>query len=111
MGSKSSRPAVLVLGATGQLGGLLAKELRDQEAITLKVSSRNKELLPTLKEQFGDAAYLDLTDPRTFPEARQGVDGLFLLTGYSVDMLVQSKAMTDAAKKAGVSHIVHLGVF
>ncbi|MFX7756140.1 NmrA family NAD(P)-binding protein, partial [Acinetobacter baumannii] len=28
-----------------------------------------------------------------------------------VDMLVQSKALVDASKKAGVKHIVHLGVF
>jgi len=36
---------------------------------------------------------------------------LFLLTGYTVDMLVQSKTLVDAAKKAGVRHIVHQGVF
>ena len=38
----------------------------------------------------------------------KGVERLFLLTGYTVDMLVQSKAIVDEAKKAGVKHIVHL---
>src|SRR4029077_20892489 len=35
----------------------------------------------------------------------------FLVTGYMVDMLVQSKSLIDAAKRNGVSHIVHLGSF
>lgn len=38
-------------------------------------------------------------------------DRLFLLTGYTVAMVTQSKTLVDAAKKAGVKHIVHLGVF
>lgn len=41
--------------------------------------------------------------------ALQGVDRALLLTGYSVDMLKQSKAFIDAAKQTGVQHIVHIG--
>src|SRR5882672_5190109 len=41
----------------------------------------------------------------------KGITGLFLLTGYTVDMLVQSKSLIDAAKRNGVNHIVHLGAF
>ena len=58
-----------------------------------------------------DAVHLDLDDPQTFATALAGVDRLFLLTGYSVDMLVQSKTLVDAARKAGVGHIVHQGIF
>jgi uncharacterized protein YbjT (DUF2867 family) len=100
-----------VLGVTGQVGSLISSILRQEQAILLRVSSRKKEHLPALKKKFEEAVYLDLDDPRTFPAALQGIERLFLLTGYSVDMLVQSKAMVDAAKKAGVKHIVHLGVF
>ncbi|MCE5319355.1 MAG: NmrA family NAD(P)-binding protein [Parachlamydia sp.] len=107
----SSKPVIFVLGATGQLGSLMADKLKGEKTIALRVSSRKKELIPCLKEKFGEAVYLDLDDPRTFPEALEGVERLFLLTGYSFDMLVQSKAMIDAAKKAGVKHLVHLGVF
>jgi uncharacterized protein YbjT (DUF2867 family) len=39
------------------------------------------------------------------------ITGLFLLTGYTVAMLVQSKSLIDAAKRNGVKHIVHLGAF
>ncbi len=58
-----------------------------------------------------DCKYLDLDDPKTFALALAGVDRVFLLTGYTVGMLTQSKTLVDAAKKAGVSHMVHVGVF
>ncbi|MDR3613795.1 MAG: NmrA family NAD(P)-binding protein [Candidatus Obscuribacterales bacterium] len=102
---------VLTLGVTGQIGRLLADKLVGEEDIALKVTSRRHSDLPALKEKYGDAVYLDLDDPRTFPAALQGVHSLYILTGYSVDMLVQTKALVDASKKAGVKHIVHLGVF
>lgn len=111
MVSSNKKPVILLLGVTGQLGALMGEELRNEKTISLRVASRKREMLPKLKDKYGEAVYLDLDDPRTFPEALKGVDSLFLLTGYTVAMVVQSKAMVDAAKKAGVKHIVHLGVF
>ena len=67
MGS-SNKPVILVLGATGQLGKLIVDRLRKNEAISLTVTSRKPEQLPKLKEQYGQAVYLDLDDPRTFTE-------------------------------------------
>ena len=52
---------------------------------------------------------LDLDDEATHLPALQGIHTLFVLTGYTVDMLKQSKALLDNAKKAGVEHVVHLG--
>lgn len=102
---------ILTLGVTGQLGKIVADHLLKEDSILLSVASRKKEQLPKLKEQYGNAIFMDLDDPRTFEAALKDVDRLFLLTGYTVAMLVQSKAVIDAAKKAGVKHIVHLGVF
>ncbi len=64
-----------------------------------------------LRTQGKDAVYLDLDDPRTFGLALAGVDRVLLLTGYTVAMLSQSKNFVDAARKASVEHIVHVGVF
>lgn len=111
MPSSVRKPSILVLGATGQLGKLIAEDLRKNEHISLTVASRKREQLPALRERYHNAVYLDLDDPRTLPEALKGIERVFLLTGYTVDMLVQSKAFIDAAKKAGVKHLVHLGVF
>src|SRR6202011_3911724 len=41
--------------------------------------------------------------------ALQGVDRAFLLTGYTIDMMRQSKDFLNIAKKVGVKQIVHLG--
>jgi NAD(P)H dehydrogenase (quinone) len=111
MVSSHNKPVILTLGVTGQLGKIVADRLLKDDSVALRVTSRKKEQLAKLKEQYGDAVFMDLDDPRTFDAAIKDVDRLFLLTGYTVDMLVQSKAVIDAAKKAGVKHIVHLGVF
>ena len=108
----NTTPTVLVLGSTGQLGALVADALMKDDRVQLRVTSRRRDQLQSLGERFAaDAVLLDLDDPRTFPEALAGVDVVFLITGYTVDMLVQSKAMVDAAVVAGVKHIVHLSVF
>jgi len=102
--------SLLVLGATGQVGKLVAKTLKRKGANFL-VGSRRKANLKELADQFGAARFIDLDDPQTFDEALQNISGIFLITGYTVDMLVQSKSLIDAARRNGVSHIVHLGAF
>src|SRR5246127_3143982 len=93
---------LLVLGATGQVGKLVAKHLKKSQA-NFSVGSRRKENLEDLADQFGASRFIDLDDPRTFDEALKDVTGVFLITGYTVDMLVQSKSLIDAAKRNGVN--------
>jgi uncharacterized protein YbjT (DUF2867 family) len=73
--------------------------------------SRRQEEVERLRKQGVDAVYLDLDNPESFASALAGVDRAFLSTGYTVAMLSQSKVFVDAAHKAGLEHIVHLGVF
>jgi len=104
------RPTVLVLGATGTVGKQVVRELEAQP-VNVRIPSRKLEIVTQLRSESKDAVHLDLDDPRTFALALAGVDRVFLLTGYTVAMLAQSKTLVDAAKKAGVKHIVHVGVF
>ena len=106
------KPRVLVLGATGLTGSAIASTL-DNEAVDIEVvrAARNKEQVETWKRDGKQAVYLDLDDARTFPAALQGIDRLFLLTGYTIAMLHQSKTIVDAAADSGVNFIVHQGVF
>lgn len=107
-------PIVLVVGATGQLGKLIVEELqRDAgpQQVRVRVPCRRREQVEQFKAKGLDAVLLDLDEPKTFADALLGVERLFLLTGYTVAMLAQSKTLIDAAKKAGVKHIVHLGTF
>ena len=106
-----SKPTVLLLGVTGQLGNLIAEKLRSDKSISLRVCARDDKKLSRLRSEFEQAVKLDLDDPRTFGSALEGVDRVFLLTGYTFAMVTQSKTFVDAARKAKVQHLVHLGVF
>src|SRR5207249_12239864 len=88
---------VLVLGVTGQVGKRVATNLKRKKA-TLSVGSRRKANLKELADQYGASRFIDLDDPRTFDEALNNVTSIFLLVGYTVDMLIQSKSFMDAPK-------------
>lgn len=105
------KPTVLVLGSTGQIGKLVVKHLEQNGDIQLRLCSRRDEAVEEFRRQGKEAVKLDLDNPSTFALALAGVDRAFLLTGYTVAMLTQSKTFVDAAKKASVKHVVHLGIF
>jgi uncharacterized protein YbjT (DUF2867 family) len=109
---KSSKPRVLVVGSTGLTGGAIVAEL-DEAADRVEVVrvSRDPDTVARWRSEGLSAAQLDLDDARTFPAALEGVDRLFVMTGYTVAMTHQTKTLTDAAVDAGVGHIVHLGIF
>ncbi len=65
----SNVPVVLLLGATGQLGKLIAQKLRNDKSITLRVCARDDNKLSKLRSEFEQAVKLDLDDPRTFESA------------------------------------------
>jgi len=106
-----AKQKVLVVGSTGKLGMLVAKQLKKEGKVDLRCSARTEEKIAALKKEYDDVVHLDLDDETTFKSALEGVTGLFIVTGYTVDMLVQVKTLVDAAINAKVSHIVHLGVF
>lgn len=108
--NNSQNPTILVLGASGTIGKQVVKELGDK-SVNVRITSRKQEEVEKLRSEGRDCRFLDLDDPATFALALTGVDRVFLLTGYTVGMLTQSKTLVDAAKKAGVRHIVHVGVF
>src|ERR1700756_3124870 len=107
MGTQTNKPTILVTGSSGQIGRHIVKNLERTQDVSIRLSSRREAEVQRLKSDGKEAVYLDLDNPRTFGVALAGVDRLFLLTGYTVAMLVQSKTLIDAAKKAGVRHIVH----
>src|SRR6266478_7290709 len=106
----NSSRSLLVLGVTGQVGTLVAQHLKRSE-VHFSVGTRRKANLEELAHQFGASRFIDLDDPGTFDEALKNVTRIFLVTGYTVDMLVQRKTLIDAAKRNSVNHVVHLGAF
>jgi uncharacterized protein YbjT (DUF2867 family) len=116
-GEGMSSPTVLIIGASGNVGSALINELApDHQAglLRLVAATRTPAAADSLWERGIEVRHLDLDDAEMGGMAAvqpsfESIDRLFLLTSYDVRMLTQSKVAVDAAKAAGVSHIVHLG--
>lgn len=107
---KTHRPKVLITGATGQVGSKTLALLLENQNIELLAAVRSPEKAQPFTAQNIATVLLDFDDESTHALALAGVERLFLVTAYTVDMLRQSKVLLDNAKKAGVKHVVHLGV-
>lgn len=100
------KPRILVLGATGQVGGALVDLLEKDESLDVIAAARN----PDKAKHLGvSSVYLDLDKIETFAPALENIDRVFMATGYTIDMLRQSKDLVNTAERAGVQQIVHLG--
>jgi NAD(P)H dehydrogenase (quinone) len=97
---------ILVTGATGKVGSALVARLRGNPAIDVVAGVRSPEKAAALGVSL---TQLDFDKVETLLPAMQGIDTVFMMTGYTVDMFRQSKSFVNAAKAAGVKHIVHLG--
>ncbi|QIS11763.1 NmrA family NAD(P)-binding protein [Nocardia arthritidis] len=114
-----SQPTVLIIGATGIIGSALVDRLipdhRDRH-LRLVVATRHPEAAAERWHNHGiEIRRLDLDDAESegltaIRSAFTSIDRVFLLTGYTVQMLAESKAAVDAAKAEGVTHLVHIGV-
>lgn len=105
----SAKPTILITGATGQIGGDTLRRLRADDGIALVAAVRTPAQAAAFHEQGLRTVVLDFDKEETLAPALAGIDRALLVTGYTVDMLRQSKAFLDQARQAGVQHIVHLG--
>jgi NAD(P)H dehydrogenase (quinone) len=100
---------VLITGATGQVGSKTIESLAMSKEVEIVAAVRSPEKAAAFADKGLATVILDLDDEGTHLTALKGVNSLFLVTGYTIDMLRQSKAILDNAKKAGVQRVVHLG--
>jgi NAD(P)H dehydrogenase (quinone) len=93
---------ILVTAATGQLGRHVVEGLRKQGA-KFAAGARN-----TAADLGVEVRELDYNQPETHESALQGVSTLLLISGSEVGRRVpQHTAVAEAARKAGVRHIVY----
>ncbi len=101
--STSKKPRILILGSTGRTGKAVIAEL-ERKSDSVVYSSRNRAQVDAWRQEGKDAVCLDLNDARTFPAALTGIDRLFLATGYTVEMVHQSKTIVASATAARPIH-------
>lgn len=112
-------PKVLIIGATSKIGQPLIEKLTEKTGkrdVRVIAATRSADMAKEFEAKGIETRILDLDRAARFglDETRgalAGIDRLFLLTGYDVNMLAHSKAAIDAAVKNGVEHIVHVGAY
>jgi len=102
---------VLVVGATSTVGEHVVDQLAQAGQLAVVAGVRNEAKGQPFRAKGIATVELDLADVDSIRRAVQGVDRIFLLTGYTVEMLNQSKMIVDQAERAGVRHIVHMGAW
>ena len=93
-----SRFMILVTGATGTIGGHVAR-LLTRSGVPFRAMSR---------KPMTDGVQADFTDPASLVKAVAGVDAVFLVTVSPVPSADHDIALLTAAREAGVRKIVKL---
>lgn len=112
----NDRPTILVTGATGQQGGAVARSLLEKRGFAVRALTRDPEK-PQARELAGRGAEVvrgDLEDRSSLDRAVEGIYGVFAVqsfweAGYDGEIR-QGKRCVDAAKAAGVEHVVYSSV-
>lgn len=107
--------SVLVCGATGQQGGALARVLLDKgyrvRAFVRRPDSPEAKELERLGAELAEGNF---EEPSTVEDAAKGMDAIFVVaTPFEAGMEAETRhgiAAADAAKAAGVGHLVYSSV-
>ena len=104
---------ILVIGATGQQGGAVARVLL-AKGQKVRVMTRHTEKAALLAQAGAEIVQGDLTNQANLLMALRGVDGVFAMsTPFEAGMeaeVRQGIMLADAAKQAGIAHYVYTSV-
>ncbi|WP_210505557.1 SDR family oxidoreductase [Naasia sp. SYSU D00057] len=101
---------IVVTGATGNLGSLIVEHLiaRGVTPEQVVATGRSEEKLGRFSGTGVRTAVLDYDRPETIAAALEGATAIVLVSGSEVGRRVQQHAaVVDAAKRAGVRHLVY----
>ncbi|HEM6116909.1 TPA: SDR family oxidoreductase [Streptococcus suis] len=98
-----------ITGVTGKLGGQLAREL-SQAGISARLLARRPQAVEDLEHMTVHESYYDTS--QTTIDSLTGADVLFMVSGReSANRLQEHTNLIDAAKIAGVKHIVYTSFY
>lgn len=99
---------ILVTGATGTIGSEVVKALAAKPGVTVRIGVRSAAKAEKLKAGNVVPVDFEFDKPETIAAAVKGVDRVFLLTPFTENQVELAKGLIDAAKAAGVKHLVKL---
>lgn len=100
---------ILVCGATGTVGRVLVRSLRDRGA-AVRALVRSPARAADLAELGAELVEGDLTTPSSLDAAVRGVERVFVLSPPTLDHAGLERELVAAAARAGVAHAVRLSV-
>ena len=100
---------ILVTGATGRTGSEVVKALT-AKGEQVRALVRDPQRAGAIQGPGVEVAVGDLEKPETWDSALQGVDKVFLLSPEGPQMAELHGKFADAAKRAGVRHLVRMSV-
>jgi uncharacterized protein YbjT (DUF2867 family) len=101
---------ILVFGVTGTTGGALAWELARQGE-SMRGVTRDPDRARKLLGDLGiELVRADFSKPRALQGAMKGIERVYLVSPAHPDQVKHQTTAIEAAKKAGVQHIVKLSV-
>src|SRR5690349_3758506 len=106
---------ILVLGATGNQGGAVVRQLLKTDfAVRALTRNPNKPAAKALAQQGVEVVQGDLADEASLRQAMQGVYGVFsvqnFLQGGIKKEVADGKRVADVARQAGVQHFIYSSV-
>ncbi len=112
---KSEKGTILVTGATGRQGGAVARHLRTSGwRVRALTRDPQKPAAQTLAGLGVEVVKGDLDDRNSLAQALKDVHGVFSVQNFwetgAAREVQQGKALADAAKAAGVAHLVYSSV-
>ena len=106
--SNNTNSTLLVTGASGNLGRIAVEELLARGATRVIAGTRDPSKLQDLAAKGVEIRKLDFDEPATLTSALAGVERLLIVSTDAVGRRVaQQTAIIEAAKAAGVKHIVY----
>ncbi|MDX3456546.1 SDR family oxidoreductase [Streptomyces sp. ME02-8801-2C] len=107
--TESSTPPVVVTGATGNLGGRVARRLA-RRGVAQRLLVRDPDRAPELPG--ATAIRGEFGDRETVVRGLRGAKTVFMVSASeSADRLDRHKAFVDSAAEAGVEHLVYVSFF
>lgn len=105
---KFETPAILITGATGNIGTELTKLLAAQK-VPFRMMVRKMEDAKSFADlENVEIVVGDFNDEKTIAHALRGMERAFLLTNSSGQAEMQQTAFVEAAQRAGIKHILKL---
>ncbi|RDI74381.1 putative nucleoside-diphosphate-sugar epimerase [Gaiella occulta] len=98
---------ILLIGATGKVGGAAARELL-RRGLPTRVLTREPAGAVDLAAAGAEVVVGDLQRPETLPPALDGVERLLLSTAPGPSLVAEQAVAIEAARTAGVSHVVRV---